>query len=98
MGEIACFNCSFPIATEGKIEAPVKCPYCGAHGIITEEVNMRSRPSTSNEVVASIASPGPGFWEFFLGLVIGVIFAPPIISATAAGRKYLASVIERKLR
>jgi hypothetical protein len=30
-------------------------------------------------------------------LVIGVIFAPPIISATAAGRKYLASVIERKL-
>jgi len=59
---------------------------------------MRGRPSTTSTVGAPIASPGPGFWDFFLGLVIGTVFGPVIIASTKAGTEYLEKLIREKVR
>ena len=56
---------------------------------------MRGKTSTIN---TKIGSPGPGFWEFIGGLIIGTILSPVIISVTESGRKYLADLAREKIK
>jgi len=63
----------------------------------SKEVDMRGKIST-NQVSTKISGPGPGFWEFMAGLVIGVIFAPAIIASTKAGAEYLEKLAKEKIK
>jgi len=98
MQEVSCFECDFPIATEGKIGQDIKCPYCSARGTISnKEADMRSKVST-NQVSTKIGNPGPGFKDFFLGLVIGTIFSSVILTSTRAGVAKLEELARQKIR
>lgn len=98
MQEVSCSECDFPIATGGKIGQDIKCPYCSARGTISnEEVNMRSKVS-ANQVSTKIGNPGPGFKDFFLGLVVGTIFSGVILTSTRAGIAKLEELARRKIK
>lgn len=43
-------------------------------------------------------SPISGFWIFVIGAAVGAFFAPILLSASRAGQRYLASLVEEKLR
>jgi predicted RNA-binding Zn-ribbon protein involved in translation (DUF1610 family) len=83
-----CPSCSFPVLVKSAGQKVI-CPNCHQKGIILEEVSMRSKIAASPDLGKA------GF--FFLGLFIGVLFAPPIIASVKEGREYLAKLVERKL-
>jgi len=80
---VLCPNCSYPIAA--RLGQTVKCPYCGVSGTVIDqtEVNMRGKAGSQTQVQTKIGGPGP--LDFFLGLLIGIVFGPAIKDAAEKG-------------
>jgi len=84
METVLCSNCSYPIGVNSVGES-IKCPYCGVSGTVIDqtEVQMRGKAGSQTQVQTKIG--GTGALDFFLGLLIGIVFGPAIKDAAEKG-------------
>lgn len=90
---VLCSRCSYPIKTDYVGQA-IKCPYCDTRGIV-QEVNMLSR--VSDGITQNVALPT---WLVAggMGLALGLILGPLLLTSTREGSQYLAELTEKRLK
>lgn len=87
MEMVLCPNCSYPIAA--RLGQSVKCPYCGVSGTVVNQTEVQMRGKTSSQVQTQVQTKigGPGPLDFFLGLLLGMVFGPAMKEGIEKGLK-----------
>ena len=83
---VLCSNCSYPIGVSG-VGQSVKCPYCGVSGTVIDQTEVQMRGKTGSQVQVQTKIGGPGPLDFFLGLLLGMVFGPAMKEGIEKGVK-----------